>query len=147
MWACHCVSRPKLTTASCALVLPLSWAWEETQILTVQGTCVGAGALVLCKTQGERGKIDGGREWDSEQVSRTRLSCFQCSNHWLQAENLEGKNIILIFPKDVVCCFWKMENVTSFGSLKCKSKFFHKNGTTPNTETIWIKNKGFEPCA
>lgn len=38
-----------------------------------------------------------------------------------------------------------LENVTSFGSLKCKSKFFHKNGTAPNIETIWIKNKEFVP--
>lgn len=39
-----------------------------------------------------------------------------------------------------------LENVTSFGSLKCKSKFFYKNGTTPNSETIWIKNKVSVPC-
>lgn len=106
------MSRAELTTASCALVLPLSWAWEETQILTVQGTCVGAGALVLCKTKGEHGKIDGGREWDNEQVSRTVFSCFQCSNDWLQAvhyENLNGKkNLILIFLLDFVRCFQKM---------------------------------------
>lgn len=54
---------------------------------------MGAGALVLCKTKGECGKIDGDREWDDEQVSRTGLSCFQCSNDWLQAENLNGKKI------------------------------------------------------
>lgn len=39
-----------------------------------------------------------------------------------------------------------LDNVTSFGSLKCKSKCFYKNDTTPSNETLWIKNKGFEPC-
>lgn len=43
-------------------------------------------------------------------------------------------------------CMLFLENVTSFGSLRCKSKCFYKNGTTQNTETIWVKNKGFEPC-
>lgn len=97
---------------------------------------MGAGALVLRKTKGERGKIDGVREWDNEQVSRTGLSCFACSNGWLQAENLNVKKKKSDLNFSFRFCMLFLENVTSFGSLKCKSKFFYKNGTTPNTETI-----------
>lgn len=105
---------------------------------------MGAGALVLCKTKGECGKIDGGREWDDEQVSRTGLSCFQYSNDWLQAENPNGKKKSDPNFSFRICMLF-LENVTSFGSLKCKSKFFYENGTTPNTGTIWKKKKRFEP--
>lgn len=102
MWARHCACGSELTTALCAGVLPLSpvahWAWEEARVLTVQSidsagdVCGEPVVPSWVKAKGRRGRRDGGREWDREQASRTKLSCFHCScNHWLQEEKLHGK--------------------------------------------------------